>query len=53
MKTTLSPVFRSSGGYHPARVAEESGLIPFIERGYEIVKVLGDGKYIMRRPNRH
>lgn len=35
---------------YEVRVVAESELIPFIERGYEIVKGLGDGKYV-RRPN--
>jgi len=31
---------------YEARIVEEKNLIPFIERGYEIVKELDDGRYI-------
>lgn len=38
---------------YEAKVIEESELVLFIEAGWEIVKELDDGQYIMRRPNQH
>lgn len=37
---------------YEARVVEESELIPFIERGYELVKELSDGRFLVKKQNR-